>query len=246
MEPEPAFARGGRALLVAVSGDQGGIQVDDHPPGKEFPGHRQPGKPGRAAGQQVPDPGADLRPGSTDPLQPGLVEPGQARRTVASDGGSPNTSLDGRAARYRTCSSRRKRSPPPGKPGPCPDPTNSAPRLGAVSDSTRRSDRSGPRIYAAAPHPRDRPDPSHPSRRPAADPTRYPCSPGRCTRFYSGYDLDNHILAVQVHLPFIAPRCDAFSLNSRGRSVSEAPSCTPAASPRLRRRPSPWPPHRQS
>jgi hypothetical protein len=28
------------------------------------------------------------------------------------------------------------------------------------------------------------------------------------------------------------------------RSISEAPSYTPAASPRLRRRPSPWPPHR--
>ena len=29
------------------------------------------------------------------------------------------------------------------------------------------------------------------------------------------------------------------------RSIGEAPSSTPAASPRLRRRPSPWPPHRQ-
>ena len=30
------------------------------------------------------------------------------------------------------------------------------------------------------------------------------------------------------------------------RSIREAPSSTPAASPRLRRRPSPWPPHRQN
>ncbi len=35
-----------------------------------------------------------------------------------------------------------------------------------------------------------------------------------------------------------------FPRSPSNRSASEAPSSTPAASPRLRRRPSPWPPHR--
>ncbi|WP_406076020.1 hypothetical protein [Micromonospora sp. NBC_01638] len=34
VEPEPAFERRRRALLIAVGGDQGRVQVDDHPPGQ--------------------------------------------------------------------------------------------------------------------------------------------------------------------------------------------------------------------
>jgi hypothetical protein len=43
-----------------VGGDQGGVDVDDDPPGQQLAGHTQPWKPARAQREQVPHVSADL------------------------------------------------------------------------------------------------------------------------------------------------------------------------------------------
>lgn len=178
MEPGSLLERGRRTLLRRVGGDQGGVQIDDHPPGQQLARHRQPRKPLWAAGEQRPYVSADLRSGLADPLQR-LVEAGQRspdgrlRRRI-----TERPSPDGRVPRCRTYSWRRGRSRPRATPEPCRDPTSQGPCREAAPCSNRWSDRSDLHICAAGPHPRDRPGLSRPRRRPAADPTRHPYSPG--------------------------------------------------------------------
>ena len=119
--------RGRRALLVTVRGDQGGVHVDDHPPGQKFPGHAQPRKPLRPAGEQLPHPGPDPRPGFRDPAQGCLVQLGQSpahsrfRRRIRENEGlmreQPDVGHAGRAEHDRGRQTGQYRAPiPPPRP----------------------------------------------------------------------------------------------------------------------------------
>ena len=121
VEPESLLPGPGRVLLVRVRGDQGGVQVDHHPPVLD----RRPGPP--------PHPLPGRRPRRADRRQRGVGIRGQSRRSAATPSGPRPPARTPRAGRATPrC---RRRRPRPARPRP-PDPPRSSP--GRASPAARR------------------------------------------------------------------------------------------------------------